>query len=207
MDKLSLPNFIRFSLSGIVLYLYMYFTDSQTLDAILKPLGIIGIPLAIFTIPIFLYIVYRPIYDYLIIRLQDSLRFGSPNCRKYLIEQAKKEKSIELDTNNAQKVYQVLRDRYLTTLFKESLMTWAASIHLCYLSAILSIPFIIFNFFNEKYLVASILVAILFIFFLVGFLLDRQFEENEFLLVRNALTDEKAKNDFYNFIEAYRKTS
>jgi hypothetical protein len=201
MDKLNLPNLIRFGLSGIVLYVYMYLTDSKTLKGLIGPLGIIGVPLAILIIGVLIYIIYRPlIYDVFITWLQDVVY--KENCRNYLKSEAKKS-NYSLGTYLAQRTYRILRDRHLISLYKESMNTWAATIHAAYQAAFLAIPFFIYEFVVNENLIGWFFVSAFVEFFFSGFLLDKEYERNEYHQIRLALNDEKCRNDFIEIIKDY----
>lgn len=192
MKDLSLADAFRYMFSGVIFYIYLYVHDSSIADKISKPIGLIGVVIFLLVVGSLIYFVYRAlIYNFIIIRIQDLLRFRTDNYRTYL------KKQYRLETREAMQLFYLIGDNFFRDKYTRLKMT-AGGIHLLYIGGILGIPFSILNM-VEHHSVQILLFSFGSFFFLLGgFLLDRNYEDLELKFLLSL--DEKELDSFVNKI-------
>ncbi len=192
MKDLSLADAFRYMFSGVIFYIYLYIHDSSITDEIPKPIGQIGVVILLLVVGSLIYFVYRAlIYNIIIIRIQDLLRFRTNNYRTYL------KKQYRLNTREAMQLFYLIGDKF----FKEKytgLKVTAGGIHLLYICGILGIPFCILNMFQHHSFQIFLFSFGSLFFLLGGFLLDRNYEDLELNFLRSL--DKKELDSFVNKI-------
>jgi hypothetical protein len=130
MKDLSLPDVFRYMFPGMVAFSYFYICDFslggkfiETLGTLLSILGIIS-----FIFPgSVLYLLYRPLYNHVIINIQDFFRIKSKNYRTYLKEYYQ---SYNIGTYEAMQLWVQIRDKYLERRYSQAMKATASGIHL-----------------------------------------------------------------------------
>ena len=85
MEDLSLANAMRYMFPGVVIYSYLYVSDSSVIKGLNDSFGTFGTTISLVVLGSIIYLIYRPLfYDGIIVRLQDKFRLNSDNYRTFL---------------------------------------------------------------------------------------------------------------------------
>jgi len=198
MPKLSLSEALRYLFAGFVGFFYMFIYDAAMAERLLNRFGALGLTLSLLVASALLYFVYRPlIYDLIIIRLQDAIRFRSENSRTYL-----KQRYV-LSTSEAQRLFRHVRDRHLGEWYALR-ATEASGIHFLYLAGILAVPFLILTLVHRNWQQWPFFATASVVFFFAGFLLDRRYETDECGMIKSV---DKSVVDAIARTQGYRRAS
>jgi hypothetical protein len=196
MEKFSLANTIRYILTGAIAFGYLHIGDQNLTKKVIEDLTFIGVGIALLLFGTIIYHMYRPIYNILVIRLHDKLRFNTHNYRTYLI----KEYEGKISRYEAYPFWLVISGKYFPDEYKILSIT-ASGIHLLYMAAFLAIPFLVWRIAAKDWTAVIVSFVAALVMFLCAFLHDRHHEDREYLLLRSLgkeKLDEIVKNFGFN---------
>jgi len=170
MKDFSLSTALRYIFPSLVAYSYLYMCDATLAKQIFDTLGILGTISLVFLGSV-IYLLYRPIFDTFIQRLQDKFRHNSDNYRTYL---KKRYSHYNISSREAQLLYMMIRDKYLKDNYSQMMRETASGIHLLYLAGIIAVPFFIWQLMGSHFAVPLFFLLItLIICFVGGFFLHK----------------------------------
>ena len=152
-----------------------YSSNKTVLTVLFVGAGIVGV---------LLHHAYHLFYSFAFTRLQDRYRKNSDSYRTYLA------RKYGITQNQAMSLFRFLRDKHFKEIYSEKMETTGAVIHLLYLLFILSVVFIIINIYLKQIDNIAILSIMGIVGLLVGFLLDRKYEEQELHFIKDIAEDD-----------------
>ena len=174
---------IRYVFPGITLLVFFNYCCPQAVELFKKYssekdympiyLGIISI------IGVLSHHLYHAVYSYFFTGLQDYFRTHSDNYRTYL------KKQYKCSPRQAIVLFRYLRDQYFKQIYTEKLEINAAVIHYLYFIFINSIIFTLLPFLTKSFVLINYLPLAGFLSLVLGFVLDRNFEEHELSFIKS----------------------
>lgn len=179
MKDLSLTSALRYMFPGIVAFFYVYICNPSFVQKTIKSLETL---LAVMVIISFiflgsiLYLLYRPIYNFVVLPFHDFCRRKSDNYRTYL---KKHYSNYKIGTYEAMQLWIQIRDKYFPDRYSQAMKETASGIHLVYLAGITALPFAFWMLAIGNFTLLWLFLSIALICFLGAFFLDRSYEDIE----------------------------
>jgi hypothetical protein len=176
INKFSFSDILRYVFPSFVLFACFYFQDSWLTIYRFKQIGIFGIIVFVF-VGSLLYLLYRAFfYNYIIMNLQDWFRSKSDNYRTYF---KTRYSNCHLTTLEAQDLWILVKPRFFSEQYSQTMIEGASGVHLLYCSSIIVMFFGICNIFVHWKL-GMVFFGIFIVVFLITFFFDKNYETIEY---------------------------